>query len=415
MHLSNHLGNVLVTVSDRKLAEGTEGSTATGYRAEVLFASDYYPFGMQMPGREFSQDEYRYGFNGMEKDDEWKGEGNSYDFGARIYDSRIGRWLSVDPMAKEYPRLTDYCFVGNNPIRFIDPDGKRIIPSDVNGTQGESGNSTQEVSAAYLNDALHAVLTPALANWFDKTWGTDSNGVSGYGTFNSVSEKQSAAAQFQAIINTTTDQNIKVFAAGLFEAVLGDEDVMFTYFANDQDSNGSQGLRGDSYSYDQGNKEWSFQPFLNSNQGQQMNGTNVVGNGGVRSSQGYLLQGSDAWVFSSNLNFSISRDAEGTTEGLSMNLPTVNNMTTNYVRTLQTIIVANMNGSTGQVDQNNASALNQVGTRLSINSNLRNGVVGGPGASVLLTLPRGTRGNLDQSISNTRFNYQYTPNVGGQK
>jgi hypothetical protein len=54
MHLSNHLGNVLVTVSDRKLAEGTEGSTATGYRAEVLFASDYYPFGMQMPGREFS-------------------------------------------------------------------------------------------------------------------------------------------------------------------------------------------------------------------------------------------------------------------------------------------------------------------------------------------------------------------------
>jgi RHS repeat-associated protein len=124
--LSNHLGNVLVTVSDRKLAEGTEGSTATGYRTEVLFASDYYPFGMQMPGREFSQEEYRYGFNGMEKDDEWKGEGNSYNFGARMYDSRIGRWLSVDAHASSYPSLSPYVYGGDNPILFLDPDGNDI-------------------------------------------------------------------------------------------------------------------------------------------------------------------------------------------------------------------------------------------------------------------------------------------------
>jgi RHS repeat-associated protein len=41
---------------------------------------------------------YRYGFNGMEKDDEVKGSGNSLDFGSRIYDARTGRWLSVDPV-----------------------------------------------------------------------------------------------------------------------------------------------------------------------------------------------------------------------------------------------------------------------------------------------------------------------------
>ncbi len=82
--LSNHLGNVLVTVSDRKIVGENEGETVTKYRAEVLFASDYYSFGMQMPGRQFSGEEYRYGFNGMEKDDELAGEGNSYDFGARM-------------------------------------------------------------------------------------------------------------------------------------------------------------------------------------------------------------------------------------------------------------------------------------------------------------------------------------------
>ena len=61
---------------------------------------------------------YRYGFNGMESDDEIKGEGNSYDFGARIYDSRIGRWLSRDQLEKKYPELNPYCFVADNPIRF---------------------------------------------------------------------------------------------------------------------------------------------------------------------------------------------------------------------------------------------------------------------------------------------------------
>ncbi|MFT7382018.1 MAG: RHS repeat-associated protein [Roseivirga sp.] len=136
--LSNHLGNVLVTVSDRKLAEGTEGSTATGYRAEVLFTSDYYPFGMQMPGREFSAEDYRYGFNGMEKDDEWKGEGNSYDFGARMYDATIGRWLSLDPLSSVYPWVSDYSFVANNPLSYVDPDGEKIVF----GTQFDGSKTT---------------------------------------------------------------------------------------------------------------------------------------------------------------------------------------------------------------------------------------------------------------------------------
>ncbi len=72
------------------------------------------------------EDNYRYGFNGKEKDNEVKGKGNSLDFGARMYDSRLGRWMSLDPLAAKYPMLSPYNFAGNNPIRYIDPDGKRI-------------------------------------------------------------------------------------------------------------------------------------------------------------------------------------------------------------------------------------------------------------------------------------------------
>jgi len=46
----------------------------------------------------FSNLEYRYGFNGMEKDDEVKGKGNSYTTHFRMLDPRLGRWLSTDPI-----------------------------------------------------------------------------------------------------------------------------------------------------------------------------------------------------------------------------------------------------------------------------------------------------------------------------
>jgi RHS repeat-associated protein len=72
------------------------------------------------------QDRYRFGFNGMEKDNELKGIGNSLDFGARMYDSRLGRWLSLDPLAAKYTWLSPYNFCGNNPIFFVDPNGKAI-------------------------------------------------------------------------------------------------------------------------------------------------------------------------------------------------------------------------------------------------------------------------------------------------
>ena len=86
-----------------------------------------YPFGMVMPGRNWtaaSADGHRFGFNGKESDDEIKGESNSLDFLTRIYDSRLGRFLSVDEQSASYPFISQFNFSANNPIRLIDVDGK---------------------------------------------------------------------------------------------------------------------------------------------------------------------------------------------------------------------------------------------------------------------------------------------------
>ncbi|MDR6571339.1 RHS repeat domain-containing protein, partial [Chitinophaga ginsengisegetis] len=66
---------------------------------------------------------YRYGFNGKENDNEIKGEGNEIDYGMRVYDPRIGKFLSTDPLSKQYPHYTPYQFAGNTPIQAIDLDG----------------------------------------------------------------------------------------------------------------------------------------------------------------------------------------------------------------------------------------------------------------------------------------------------
>jgi RHS repeat-associated protein len=124
--LSNHLGNVLNVVTDRKIPEfdATTGDLAF-FNAVVVGYSDYYPFGMQMPNRNGSDnaDSYRYGFNGMEKDDEVKGSGNHYTTEWRQYDPRLGRWMSLDPAMAKYAGWSPYSFSFNNPIWWNDPGG----------------------------------------------------------------------------------------------------------------------------------------------------------------------------------------------------------------------------------------------------------------------------------------------------
>ena len=106
------------------------------YTPDVWQVEDSYPFGWNIKDRSFThpspEETYRFGFNGMEKNPELN-EGDQ-DFGARMYDGRIGRGWGVDALESEYPHLSPYAFVGNMPISAIDPDGRLII--FVNGLWG---------------------------------------------------------------------------------------------------------------------------------------------------------------------------------------------------------------------------------------------------------------------------------------
>jgi RHS repeat-associated protein len=100
---------------------------------------------MLMPGRKYSAgNSYRYGFNGKENDNEVKGEGNQQDYGERIYDPRIGKFLSVDPITAKYPELTPYQFASNRPIDGIDLDGLEFL-KDFNSRQNKYFQGQQDV------------------------------------------------------------------------------------------------------------------------------------------------------------------------------------------------------------------------------------------------------------------------------
>ena len=107
---------------------------------------------MLMPGRKFNSDKAVNGFGGKRKDNEIYGEGNAYDFEARILDPRLVRWLSVDPLFSSYPHQSPYVSMSNNPINRIDPtgmgdhytkDGKRLGSDGKSVTQGKGKNAKQ--------------------------------------------------------------------------------------------------------------------------------------------------------------------------------------------------------------------------------------------------------------------------------
>jgi RHS repeat-associated protein len=139
---SNHLQNVLLVTSDRKIPYYS-GSAYDHFEPQIVSYQDYYPFGSNMPDR--GSNAYLYGFNGMLKDDNLKGNGNSYDFGARIYDSRIGRFFSIDPLIHIQPFATPYSFARNSPILMIDIQGLLgdvylvVIDKDGNSTRQKIG------------------------------------------------------------------------------------------------------------------------------------------------------------------------------------------------------------------------------------------------------------------------------------
>jgi RHS repeat-associated protein len=146
--LTNHLGNVMTTISDDRMGVADNSSfpsTVLYYLPKILTTTDYYPFGMQMPDRSYvaTGTGYRFGFNGKENITEiigWQ------DYGERLYNVVTGRPPNVDPITKEFPELSPYQFFSNNPIWFIDLNGLQGIPAQ----EKPDGTWTTAVDASWV-------------------------------------------------------------------------------------------------------------------------------------------------------------------------------------------------------------------------------------------------------------------------
>jgi RHS repeat-associated protein len=133
-----------------------------------------------MPGRKYqatNSSKPRYGFNGKENDNEIKGEGNQQDYGMRIYDPRLVRFLSVDPLAGKYPWYTPYQFAGNDMIRNVDLDG---------GEPKEAGKECGDYGVAPVQDSKDKTTFGWLWDSDTKKWGKGSSLVFKNGTTSSA-------------------------------------------------------------------------------------------------------------------------------------------------------------------------------------------------------------------------------------
>lgn len=111
-YLTDHLGSVRVVV-------GSDG--------EVVERNCYYPFGLRWNNAEQQVTDNRYRYNGKE-DQAFVGIPYS-DYGARMYDPCLVVWHGVDPLAANYYSISPYVFCADNPIHYVDDDGRKLNPS----------------------------------------------------------------------------------------------------------------------------------------------------------------------------------------------------------------------------------------------------------------------------------------------
>ena len=126
-HITDHLGSVRAVLNQSMT---------------VLEQNDYYPFGLRHPNASLKTTANRYRYNGKE---EIAADATS-DYGARQYSAEFCQWLQVDPLAEKYYSWSPYNFCVGNPMRFVDPDGRKV--RFANG-------STEEFKNAFAQAVQH--------------------------------------------------------------------------------------------------------------------------------------------------------------------------------------------------------------------------------------------------------------------
>ncbi|MFY1046778.1 RHS repeat-associated core domain-containing protein [Chryseobacterium sp. GP-SGM7] len=133
---TDHLGNVRLSYSDANhdgviqprdmnvrectdIGDGNMACTDVWKPGEIVEINNYYPFGLLHNYTATTLNAYQMKYNGKELQ-----ETGMYDYGARFYIPDIGRWGVVDPLAEKMRRHSVYNYVFNNPINFIDSDGR---------------------------------------------------------------------------------------------------------------------------------------------------------------------------------------------------------------------------------------------------------------------------------------------------
>jgi RHS repeat-associated protein len=159
----DYLGNVdLITERD-------------GYTHEFFM---YNPWGEEM--HQWNANTYAftspYRFNAKELDPE---TGLAY-YGARYYQNKIGVWLSVDPLAEKYPDISPYAFVANNPIFYVDPDGREIITHRETADDG-TVTVVVTVTGKLVNESGTAYTAEQLQGYADRLAGSIADSYTGTG------------------------------------------------------------------------------------------------------------------------------------------------------------------------------------------------------------------------------------------
>jgi RHS repeat-associated protein len=189
-----------------------------------------------MPNRHENSAEYKYGFNGMEKDDETKGQGNSINYKYRMHDPRVGRFFSVDPLAADYPHNSPYAFSENRIIDGVELEGLEYTSAQKTEFGYTTARSTTSLTTDW--DVANYVM------WSDiRISPSFKEGTIG-------KYKENNVERIEGLLNKETDNyGVKLlqFSGNIIYGTLDESMVWMTSYSLTQDLfrlNGTIGLNG---------------------------------------------------------------------------------------------------------------------------------------------------------------------------